>query len=87
MKYYRVKPEFDNYKISKNYDILIANELYTEKEFEKVKMKYANRNNMTRSITPISATKGLLSCFDIVEIPKNKIYWMFGARFEMKEDK
>ncbi len=87
MKYYRVKPEFDNYKMSKHYDIFIGNELYTEKELEKVKIKYANRNNITRSIMSISVAdeKILLSRFDIVEIPKNKIYWMFGARFEKKD--
>ena len=30
MKYYRVKPEFDNYKMSKHYDIFIGNELFTD---------------------------------------------------------
>lgn len=87
MKYYRVKPEFDNYKMSKHYDIFVANELYTEKELEKIKIKYANRNNMARSIMSISAVDEqiLMSRFDIVEIPKNKIYWMFGARFEKKD--
>ena len=32
MKYYRVKPEFDNYKMSKHYDIFIGNELFTENQ-------------------------------------------------------
>lgn len=83
MKYYRVKSEFDNYKMSKNYDIFVGNELFTEKELEKVKIKYANRNNMSRSIMSISATdeKNLMARFDIVEISKTKTYWMFGARF------
>ena len=87
MKYYRVKPEFDNYKMSKHYDIFIGNELYTEKELEKVKIKYANRNNITRSIMSISASDEtiLMSRLDIVEIPKSKTYWMFGARFEKKD--
>lgn len=53
MKYYRVKPEFDNYKMSKNYDIFVGNELFTEKELEKVKIKYANRNNIAHSILSI----------------------------------
>lgn len=87
MKYYRVKPEFDNYKMSKNYDIFVGNELFTEKELEKVKIKYANRNNMKRSIMSLSAAdeKILMSRFDIIEIPKSKTYWMFGARFEIKD--
>ena len=87
MKYYRVKPEFDNYKMSKNYDIFVSNELFTEKELEKVKIKYANRNNMKRSIMPLSAAdeKGLMLRFDIIEIPKSKTYWMFGARFAKKD--
>lgn len=87
MKYYRVKPEFDNYKMSKNYDIFIGNELFTEKELEKVKIKYANRNNMKRSIMSLSAAdeKILMSRFDIIEIPKSKTYWMFGARFAIKD--
>lgn len=87
MEYYRVKPEFDNYKMSKNYDIFIGNELFTEKELEKVKIKYANRNNMKRSIMSLSAAdeKGLMLRFDIIEIPKSKTYWMFGARFAKKD--
>ena len=86
MKYYRVKPEFDNYKMSKNYDLFVGNELFTEKEFEKVKIKYANRNNMKRVNVPISPAdeKGLMLRFDIIEIPKSKTYWMFGARFEKR---
>ena len=87
MKYYRVKSEFDNYKMSKDYDIFVGNELFTKKELEKVKIKYANRNNMGRSVLSISAAdeKNLMERFDIVEIPKTKTYWMFGARFAQKE--
>ena len=87
MKYYRVKSEFDNYKMSKDYDIFVGNELFTEKELKKVKIKYANRNNMGRSVLSISAAdeKNLMERFDIVEIPKTKTYWMFGARFAQKE--
>ena len=86
MKYYRVKSEFDNYKLSKDYDIFVGNELFTEKELEKVKIKYANRNNMGRSVLSISAAdeKNLMARFDIIEIPKTKTYWMFGARFAQK---
>lgn len=69
MKYYRVKPQYDNkvrYKWNNHRQgvpdsILIANELYTPKEFER-----------------------LANCpawFELVEIPKSKIYFYFGARF------
>ncbi|SCJ99954.1 Uncharacterised protein [uncultured Eubacterium sp.] len=69
MKYYRVKPQYDNkvrYKWNNHGQgvpdsILIANELYTPKEFER-----------------------LANCpawFELVEIPKSKIYFCFGARF------
>lgn len=70
MKYYRVKPQYDNkvrYKWNNHKQgvpdgILIANELYTPKEFER-----------------------LANCpawFEVVEISKSNIYFCFGARFE-----
>ena len=36
---------------------------------------------------PISPAdeKELMLRFDIIEIPKGKTYWMFGARFEKKD--
>lgn len=72
MTYYRVKPQYDNktrYKYSYHGQgvpdgIIIGNELYTPKEFEKLAMCPA--------------------WFDIVEIPKSRIYFFFGARFEFK---
>ena len=75
MKYYRVKPEFDNvtrYKLNRNGtcipdSVLIGNELYTSIERSKI----ANRKQM----------------FDIVNISKNRTFFSFGARFEMKEGK
>jgi hypothetical protein len=70
VKYYKVKPEFDNkqaYKIIKNklkiVGFYIANELYTANELKR-------RGDI---INP--------NYFEIVEIPKTKIYWFFGARF------
>lgn len=68
MKFYRVKPEYDQtYKNPENpavyrFDILIANELYTEKE--RSKMKYVSDR-----------------CFDVVDIPENETYFCFGVRF------
>ena len=74
MLYYRVKKEYDNKRKFrytnkekthvKSDDILIAGELYTQKEREKLHHKN--------------------DCFDLVEVPKNKTYFFFGARFEMK---
>lgn len=69
MQYYRVKPQYDNKtRYTRNNKgqgvgngVLIANELYTPKEYKK-----------------------LMNCpewFELVEIPKNKIYFFFGARF------
>lgn len=71
MKYYKVKPEYDNktrYKYSYHGQgvpdgIIIADELYTPKEFEKLAMCPA--------------------WFELVEISKRKIYFFFGARFAM----
>ena len=67
MTFYRVKKKFDNHcknpKIH-NGDILVGNELYTEKE--RKKLKYVSDE-----------------AFDIVEIPKNRTYWFFGARFQL----
>lgn len=87
MKFYRVKPEFDNCKLSKSYEILVGAELFTVKEWERALIKWANRNNLRRdaiaAITP-GAKQTFSSMFDIVEVPKNKTYWFFGARFEMK---
>lgn len=69
MKYYRVKPEYDNktrYKFKRGGGleidgIYIKNELYTEKEIKKY--------------------LGFARYVDVVEIPKSKIYFFFGARF------
>ena len=65
MRYYRVRKEYDNFPQNpriKDGNILIANELYTEKEFNKLPYIYAG-------------------AFEMIDIPKNQTYWMFGARF------
>ena len=72
MKYYKVKKQYDNYQKNSDFDIFVQNELYTEKEFEKVKNEYIGNKDK------------LLKMFDIVEVSKRKIYWLFGARFEME---
>lgn len=72
MKYYRVKPEYDQ-KTRYTWNsrrqgvansFLIANELYTPAEFRRI----AN----------------CPAWFDAVEIPKSRVYHFFGARFEAK---
>lgn len=75
MKYYRVKPQYDNhprFKEQTNHKlrqdgILIANELYTPRE----RAQIMNGNWF----------------FDEIEVPKTKTYWFFGARFEKGETK
>ena len=74
MKYYRVKPEFDNVQFSVN-EFFVANELYTEKEIEKIRKKYNILYAKVYNFNKI---------FEIVEISKKRIYWFFGARFENK---
>lgn len=72
MKYYRVKPEYDNvtrYKLNRcgacvPDSIIVGNELYTPCEYKRLAMCPA--------------------WFDVVEIPKNRTFFSFGARFEMK---
>ena len=71
-EYYKVKSEYDNYKL---YDLttrkykgfLIGNELYTERELVK-----RNILNM-RGVCP--------EMFELVKLSPRKIYFMFGARF------
>ena len=71
MRYYRVKPEYDNkvrYRWNSHHQgvsdsILIGRELYTPREYAK-----------------------LANCpawFKEIEIPKNRVFFSFGARFEV----
>ena len=87
MKYYKVKPQYDNCKLSRSFEILVGDELYTPKEWEKACIKWANRNTLRRGenkeVTP-AVKQEFSSMFDIVEVPKNKTYWFFGARFKME---
>lgn len=65
MKYYKVKQDSDNVTHGKGF--LIANELYTQKELDKLDLsgKFIELN------------------FGKAEISKLKTYWLFGARFEL----
>ena len=74
MKYYRIKPEYDNIRLlnraKRTFDgILISNELYTVKEWEKLVLKY----RVSEAVC------------DIVNISPKETYWCFGARFQNKE--
>ena len=80
MKYYRVKPQYDNKRLcvikQGKYvncgDILIARELYTVKEWKKIVKSHVF------GFSPAD-------CVEMVEIPKNKTYRSFGARFESRK--
>lgn len=77
MRYYRVKPAYDQqpriknhkYKIKRKMDgIFVANELYTAGELDKFYLTMEQE-----------------SWFERVIIPKNKVYWFFGCRFAMED--
>ena len=88
MKFYQVKHEADNKKLDKNWNIFVGGELFTEKEMEKYGRRWANRNRVNRGAKieyTSSLKKKFLENFIEREIPKNKTYWCFGARFPFKE--
>lgn len=75
MLYYRVKPEcdqtprikFHRYAHKRVQDgVFTANELYTSRELDAFYIPFDK----------------VLDIFEPVRIPKNKIYWFFGCRFE-----
>lgn len=80
MKYYRVKKAFDGVKITKTdrngkqriFRQLIGNELYTASELHRLFV----------GATIHARDDSIL--FDVVDIPKSKIFWNFGVRFEIK---
>ena len=86
MIYYKVKPEFDNVVVSKNFDFLVGNELYTTKEIRKLEKLYANRRNYAGAEKELENKERVkfYSMFDLVTISKQRVYWSFGARFEKR---
>lgn len=76
MQYYRVKKQYDNKILLSQKGkclvnsgkFLVAEELYTLKEWEKITKKYFFCCNPADYV-------------EVVEVSKNKIYWFFGARF------
>jgi hypothetical protein len=74
MLYYKVKPDGDQFVIDKKFNILVKDELFTQKEYEKIRYNF------------LKMGKGnaiLKSKFELIEIPKNKTYFFFGARFSI----
>lgn len=80
MKYYQVLPKFDGLQVLRWSDRargmivkreLIAGELYTRGEFTRL---------LAGADFPGVADGAQI--FRDVTIPKNKTYWMFGARFQ-----
>lgn len=68
MKYIMIRPEYDSKFIPPN-DILIGRELYTPKEWEKIRAKHPTYGRLLdRAGVP-------------VEVSKKQIYWFFGTRF------
>ena len=77
MKYFKVRPQYDNHPIFKRRgnmltpaDFLIGNELYTEREMEKLFKTHMIGINHAR-------------VFEEIHIPKTRTYTMFGARFQI----
>ena len=72
MLYMKVKPAGDQFVINKNFDILVENELYTIKEFEKIRYDFMKMGG---------STTALKDKFELVDISRKTTYWFFGARF------
>lgn len=70
MLYYKVKKDYGGKTLWRNgkyHGNLVAHELYTENELNKRNILLCNHVQF--------------NWFDLVEIPKSKTYWFFGARF------
>lgn len=72
MLYIKVKPKYDNVFYSDDFDFFVGNELYTIKEFEKIKKRFNNKFLKRYDINDI---------FEYKTVSKKKTYFFFGARF------
>ena len=72
MKYFKVRPEFDNKQVARNGYYLVGNELYTPAELRKLENQYVQY-----SLTPPNFSR----MFEEVEVSKRSVYFFFGARF------
>lgn len=72
MKYYKVRPQFDNKQVTRNGYYLVGNELYTPAELRKLEARYHAyyRNPINFALM-----------FEEVEVSKRSVYFFFGARF------
>ena len=74
--YFKVKREADGkmFRYGRGNSLfLIANELFTEREYK----EYCIRDNANRYSTPEGVER--------IERTRNDVYWAFGARFEVKK--
>lgn len=77
MHYYRVKPEYDQKQRIKDHKYSIKRKpdgIYV-----------ANELYTAGELDKFYLTEKQYDWFEHVVIPKNKVYWFFGARFEMKD--
>lgn len=77
MHYYRVKPEYDQKQRIKNHKYSIKR--------KPDGIFVANELYTAGELEKFYLTKAQDNWFEAVDIPKNKVYWFFGCRFEMKE--
>lgn len=76
MLYMKVKPDADQFVVSKKHDFLIANELYTINEFEKLRYEFLKMGGSTTQ---------LKDKFELLDISRKKTYFFFGARFARED--
>ena len=72
MKYYKVRPEFDNKRVARSGYYLVGNELLTPAELRKLENQYSKY-----ALTP----SNFMRMFEEVEVSKRTVYFFFGARF------
>jgi hypothetical protein len=77
MYYYRVKPEYDQKQRIKNHKYSIKR--------KPDGIFVANELYTAGELDKFYLTEKQYGWFECVTIPKNKVYWSFGCRFEMKE--
>ena len=72
MLYIMITPEGDNVRKNARGDIFIGGELYTVREWERIRAEYHRDPEQLRGITRP------------VDVSKKRVYWFFGARFSAK---
>lgn len=82
MKYFKVKNQNDLQVTNpKTNWIFVNEELYTEREFEKLNVPEV-LNFFNSKISRHDSIKRS-DLFELVEVPKNKTYFFFGCRFDL----